>query len=1219
MSIIKLKRSDTAAVSPTGLAHGEVAVNITDKKIFIGNSTGGTVLLVDGNATGGVSSFNTRTGAVSLTYSDVTTALGFTPISGVSTETIQDAAASLFTTGTHTGISVSYPDTNNAINLVNTGVLSIGGLTGVISAAAGRTSLGLVIDTDVQRYDPTLAAIAGLSPDTDDLIYFNGTDGASITTLTSFGRSLIDDVSATTARTTLGLTIGTNVQAWDADLDAIAALNGSTGVLKKTGSNAWSIDTDTYWKDTNDGASSGLDADLIRGVAGQRFVENLQTGILYGGIISVNAGNPATVDITAGAGIVVTPGASLTAMPAPVVTNVTWAAQTAVALPQIANYDETWISFSSSGVVTLRNVAWTDAQYASEIPIGAVYHVNRSSVNLVKNYPHVAYGQADQMDPFLRAFGPLKLSGHEISANGANLSVNRTSGTAYAIGRNYQTDPNNPNVVTDSSATPASVVYRFYRNAGTGYTTVINSVIDPDFYDDGTGTLHATGNTRWQIQRIFYLPNQTNTIGVYYGTIQYTNLDDAQFGLLTETFAESESTATQGIFLGYLLLKGNCTDLSDTARAKFVQAGLFRNVSSGGGSGLLTTSIDDLSDVVITSAANDNLLRYSGGQWVNSTIGSLGISTLTGIETLTNKTLTSPTISNLYLSDGLILVEGTTNDSNEMSLVVSSLTADRTITFPNATGSVITTGNLTSITSTGTIASGTWQGTAIADSYISSATTWNTAYTDRNKWDGGATGLTAATGRTSLGLDIGTNVQAYNATLSAVAAGTYTGTNTITTLGTVGTGTWQGTAIADTYISSATTWNTASTDRFKWDGGATGLVAATGRTSLGLAIGSDVQGYNATLATVAGGTYTGSTSITTLGTVGTGTWQGTAIADTYISSATTWNTASTDRFKWDGGATGLVAGTGRTSLGLGSVENTAISTWAGSTNITTLGTVGTGTWNGTAIGATKGGTGQTTYATGDLIYSSASDTLSKLTKPAATTSFLQMTSAGIPSWQTTIPATAGGTGSTAAFTSGALVYASSTSVLTTGTVFGITSSSTVNSVKITSGASPKSSQYFSVTESLLGSAATLGLETDATPGVPATTSSAYLNLASSQTTSAIYMSASTGNDVTISAGGSGEAFSIVASASELYGTLVGVVKVVDDAISPYVLFGDDGSIFGGDHCLIKMEAVTAILTIDSTTVQIYTTTPVAGKVLTCMDGSGTVSWETPSSARGWFL
>jgi len=37
------------------------------------------------------------------------------------------------------------------------------------------------------------------------------------------------------------------------------------------------------------------------------------------------------------------------------------------------------------------------------------------------------------------------------------------------------------------------------------------------------------------------------------------------------------------------------------------------------------------------------------------------------------------------------------------------------------------------------------------------------------------------------------------------------------------------------------------------------------------------------------------------------------------------------------------------AVGLGSVENTAVSTWAGSTNLTTLGTIGTGSWNATPI------------------------------------------------------------------------------------------------------------------------------------------------------------------------------------------------------------------------------------------------------------------------------
>lgn len=48
--------------------------------------------------------------------------------------------------------------------------------------------------------------------------------------------------------------------------------------------------------------------------------------------------------------------------------------------------------------------------------------------------------------------------------------------------------------------------------------------------------------------------------------------------------------------------------------------------------------------------------------------------------------------------------------------------------------------------------------------------------------------------------------------------------------------------------------------------------------------------------------------------------------------------------------TGTVSGITNSMVGLGNVENTALSTWAGSSNITTLGTVTSGTWNGSVIG-----------------------------------------------------------------------------------------------------------------------------------------------------------------------------------------------------------------------------------------------------------------------------
>ena len=92
------------------------------------------------------------------------------------------------------------------------------------------------------------------------------------------------------------------------------------------------------------------------------------------------------------------------------------------------------------------------------------------------------------------------------------------------------------------------------------------------------------------------------------------------------------------------------------------------------------------------------------------------------LQTLTRKTLTSPTITNPTITgagvDASIVFEGATPDDHETTLTVEEPTADRTITLPDATGTVALVANVLALsggTMSGAIAMGTSKITGMGD------------------------------------------------------------------------------------------------------------------------------------------------------------------------------------------------------------------------------------------------------------------------------------------------------------------------------------------------------------------------------------------------------------------------------------------------------------------------------------------------------------------------
>lgn len=208
------------------------------------------------------------------------------------------------------------------------------------------------------------------------------------------------------------------------------------------------------------------------------------------------------------------------------------------------------------------------------------------------------------------------------------------------------------------------------------------------------------------------------------------------------------------------------------------------------------STLDGLTDVTAPSPSSGDFLKWNGSAWVNdaidlstdttgsyvaSLVAGTGISlsnnsgegatptisidsstvaTLTGTQTLSNKTLSNPTILGAISLPQYIIFEGSVDDIYETVLSVVEPTADRLITLPNATGTLAIAGSI----ALGTDTTGDYVSSLVAGSGI----------TITNNSGEGSTPTIALT-NSSVTVN-GTSISLGGSATITAAAGTLTGT-----------------------------------------------------------------------------------------------------------------------------------------------------------------------------------------------------------------------------------------------------------------------------------------------------------------------------------------------------------------------------------------------------------------------------------------------------------
>jgi hypothetical protein len=304
------------------------------------------------------------------------------------------------------------------------------------------------------------------------------------------------------------------------------------------------------------------------------------SGLLWGGEITINEADTKTFDIAAGGGVLVN---NYTDGQHPTKTLLQWTKKEGLPDPYLTTDDTVKVGIDETGAVSLApmvDAAPTPDERRRNITLGWLDHTGRDHIEFVGMQPSVIVDVAANLGDLMTANGPFNVEGN-VYGPSTGLQILRTAGRVFEESVNWSNSKLDPHRLATGVENPCSI-YPFYRDGAGGWIndSPAVSVIDPDHYDNGTGTLALVPEGKFTIQMItYYAFWQGNDL--QYGQAVY----DTMAAALAAAATPVEMDPYNGVFdvpRCWLIVQQGTTDLTNTAKARFLEI----TGASGSGSGI---------------------------------------------------------------------------------------------------------------------------------------------------------------------------------------------------------------------------------------------------------------------------------------------------------------------------------------------------------------------------------------------------------------------------------------------------------------------------------------------------------------------------------------------------------------------------------------------------------------------------------------------------------